>query len=133
MHFFLVAEKTDPTLLVQQYFETACKNNDLHLEIVTPASFNYLDHSAEKGDLLYRTSVSDTCYTLEKYLVSEGCISLRTSNKNGNSYNGEPSEIVHDIPTITDFISNEAHLPEYVASLGGFPIIVKALGGSKGV
>jgi hypothetical protein len=133
MHFFLVAKKNDPTADVQKYFKTACKNNSVDYEIISPESFSYLENSIEKGDLVYRTAIPDTCCVLEKYLMSKGCVSLRTSNKNGNSYDEEATEIVHDIPTIPDFMSNEALLEKYVETLGGFPIIVKVQGGSKGV
>lgn len=92
----------------------------------------------EDGDLLYRHGLSERGQTIEKLLVRDNighfytsvaaALGKRTSSYVYNERAGLP--VAKTIPLLP---SVESDIQVHVDYLGGFPLIVKVMGGSKGV
>lgn len=89
------------------------------------------------GDLLYRTATSHAARVLERTLMNEAVTTFHASfHRSFASYLQAPLLEYHGISvpkTIAFAHKDRTLLQEYVNALGGFPIIIKATGGSHGV
>ncbi|MBD3244814.1 MAG: hypothetical protein GF335_02360 [Candidatus Moranbacteria bacterium] len=93
------------------------------------------------NDALYRISTDFKSSIIEKILINENIICLYNSYINciGKMDNVLGSSIMHSklnlkiIPTVFTLPQNKDQIIKYTEFLGGFPIVLKALGGSHGV
>ncbi|MDR0608449.1 MAG: hypothetical protein LBG52_09245 [Candidatus Peribacteria bacterium] len=137
MKFFFIVKAQNPNSDVRKFLQQACEQRNIEFVETIPETFNYLTTSVQPKDLLYRASATDTCKALECFLLMKGATSYHMSVLRGMSVINDSFYLNHReslpiIPTIPD-ISNKQVLATYVENLGGFPIIVKATGGSHGV
>ncbi|NMB56513.1 hypothetical protein GYA19_01070 [Candidatus Beckwithbacteria bacterium] len=94
-----------------------------------------------KEDGLYRISTGNKSALIEKYLINSEVKVLYQNNKFclGKLTHNIGSSLIHqklDLPiikTIFEITNNRELLKKYVRYLDGFPIIIKAIGGSHGI
>ena len=139
MRLFIIAlptQKTTTRLLVE-----ACQMLDLNYEVLNPAEVAPVDIEVKPGDMVYRVSDASHygCLELEYDLIKRGAVSFYKQNDIFylnteeidtfilNDKNVPLPKTIYYIPT-----DREA-LRRCVDYLGGFPICIKALGGSHGV
>lgn len=94
-----------------------------------------------KKDALYRISTDRISLMIEKVLINKNTISFfdsylncigRRDNTVGSSLMNSKSDLPI-IPTVFALPTNKEQVFKYAQHLGGFPIILKALGGMRGV
>ncbi len=118
--------------------QAACAARDIEYEAVNPASFDYIHFPTPvPSDMVYRVGTNVTNVRVEQYFVSRHVTSFHTGvglvffNCTNPTllfeYNNLPT-----IKTIYSLTTNKERLREYVAYLGGFPVVIKILGGSNG-
>ncbi|MDR3169940.1 MAG: hypothetical protein LBU27_09760 [Candidatus Peribacteria bacterium] len=134
MKLFFIVKAHNPNSDIRNFLQQACNQRTIEFVEVIPETFNYLTVSVQPHDLLYRASATDACKAIECFLLMKGVVSyhinvLRGMSIINDSFYLNQKEALPIIPTIPD-ISNKQALPAYVEALGGFPIIVKATGGS---
>ena len=102
---------------------------------VDPYSFDFSKTSpVKKGDIVYRVGRSKFLRVLENFFITPDAATFyldpmsRTGDPFALAKNGVPTP-----RTIFCSVKKRTRLMQYVASLGGFPIILKALGGTRGL
>lgn len=115
--------------------ENACKALHIKFQALNPRSFDFSKPSpVKKGDIVYRISRGGLLHPFEKFLVKPG-VTTFYANSAVPSY--DPFVLTkHSLPcpqTIFCASRKRKMLMQYVEKLGGFPIIVKALGGTRGM
>lgn len=139
MNFFLLT--LDTQTITNRLLEEGCRENDVTYVPVDPSQQTELDLTPQKGDGLYR--VSDASHVgmieMEMALLSQNMVSFYTAPTFG-LINQEEFDSIHlpklGLPTpktVSHIPKDRAALKHAVEELGGFPIIIKALGGSHGV
>jgi RimK family alpha-L-glutamate ligase len=138
MDFYCIVEETNTS--VREFIISACKKKSLNYIEIDPGTskvdiLNY--PKPKKGDLLYRVSANNSnAKKIEYELFQEGVktfysdpdIIFRPSS--GLKLKKAGISIPKTIPVLT---SNRPILEKYAEHLGGFPIIIKAMGGKEGV
>jgi len=92
------------------------------------------------GSMLYRITIGRRAGVLERLLIHEHVATLFRDNLYSMRPMGDLAAAMLEeragipiVPTIHDFTSDRDLLARYVRKLGGFPVIVKRMGGSRGV
>lgn len=124
---------------VDEMLEQSCKDQGIEYVKLEANSFSYsmLDNF-EEGDILYRTSTSRNSSKLQSEILSY-CPYFKTIYHNLDGRFVGSSYLIHrraglNIPkTITRNTNQTEILKEDVNYLGGFPVILKITGGSKGI
>lgn len=121
------------------YLQKAAEERSIPLHEILFESFDYLNPpQLKKGDALYRLSIPERARQVEGYLYSKEIATL---------YKGFPqtfpsrqaSHIIcknNTIPmpkTIFSLTEDRKTLDGYVENLGGYPVIIKVRGGTRGV
>lgn len=140
MKFFCL--KADRNVITPQLLAESCKQRGIEFVEINPTTFDYTEPSPlSAGDLFYRaTDVTTngalevenfllnskiaTFYTeVEPYIPSPENLDFVILQKNG-----------FPIPLTINHLTNDKQLlKKYADYVGGFPLIIKALGGSHGV
>lgn len=115
--------------------QTAAERLGIQFCAVDPYSFDFSKPSpVKKGDIVYRVSRGKLLRVLEDFFIRPG---VATFYEDPMSRKGDPFTLSkYGIPTPkTIFCSTKKRrqLIEYVEALGGLPIILKALGGTRGL
>lgn len=127
-----------------KFLAAACQDRQVAFNLINPDEVDYTDASIHPapGDLLYRSSIirsgERASGIAEIHLLTDQVATFyhsyeRALNRNVTSF------IMHQkaglpIPrTIPRLTRDRALLKKYVAYVGGFPVIIKADGGSHGV
>lgn len=128
---------------IPEFFKEACITQGIefvsHDVSHQGTSFTLSDlPELKKGDLLYRCATNRIALTAERMMMNEDVTSFYTDWK--SIYKSRISSwFIHFkhglpvVPTYPGIPSNKNETKLCVENLGGFPIIVKALGGSLGV
>lgn len=135
--FYCIHEKR--TYADVEFLRAACEARQIEFLSLQPNTYNFADWSeAAAGSCLYRVSVSEPAVVLEKTLISEHVATfyrdwrLDIGHGFASHYFFQKSGV--PIPLTINYIGPRSpHLQAYVEQLGGFPIILKVLGGSHGV
>ncbi|NQV12938.1 MAG: ATP-grasp domain-containing protein [Parcubacteria group bacterium] len=116
----------------------SCHQRKIDFVPVLADKFNLTEAKDENEKaLLYRTSIGPASWAIEKFLTNEKTATFYQNYK--RSFSKYSNVIVLQkmgvpIPKTVSYLpQNKDLLKEYVNYLGGFPIIVKAEGGSHGV
>ena len=136
---YIVQTEAGATSQQGEYLKAACEKNGVAYNPVVADSFDFTNVAPlGAGDLLYRRSVAKTARACEQMLVGEGCATFykewnqvftaRSSSFYKHTHEGLPA-----IPSYPTLPENRELLMKAVDHLGGFPIILKVLGNSKGV
>jgi RimK family alpha-L-glutamate ligase len=119
--------------------QLACEKIKIPCQRINPADFNELSFPRlGQDDLLYRISTSQQSAVLEKYLLLDKPTTFYSSYLRSISDIGIKSLLLQhsNVPIPTTIYStnkDKKYLQACVDSLGGFPVILKASGGSHGV
>ena len=116
----------------------SCRQRKIDFVPVFWEEFNFTEARDENEKaLLYRASTKPTTWMIEKYLTDKQSVTFYQNYK--RSFSRYSNTIVHQklgvsMPRSIDHLpQNKDLLKEYVDYLGGFPIIIKAMGRSQGV
>ena len=115
--------------------EKAAKKNKVTFRLLDPYSYDFSGPSPlNKGDILFRASRGKILRTFENFLL---CPGLVTFYSDPVPRRRDPftllKENIFSPKTIYCATSDRRMLMKYVKKLGGFPIVVKALGGTHGL
>ncbi|HVX58607.1 MAG TPA: hypothetical protein VG964_02625 [Candidatus Saccharimonadales bacterium] len=119
--------------------EKACHDRGIEFVNVDSESFDFSDPpELETGSALYRVSIDPASSMVFRLLVAENVATVYQNLLVAMSQR-ITSALTHQkfglpvIPTIFDLPRDREKLKKSVDTLGGFPIIIKAVGGSHGV
>jgi len=134
MAFYALHIATTKTQRIEP-LRLACKKLGIEFKALDPYSFDFSRPSpVKKRDIVYRTNRGKVLRFFEDYIVRPGAV---TFYKNELFHKPDPFMLEkHKIPTPpTVFCLSNDHLEllKYVKKLGGFPVILKALGGTRGM
>lgn len=115
--------------------QDACKKLGVDFVALDPYDFDFSKPSpVKKGDIVYRVNRGKQLRFFEDYLVRTGVV---TFYKNEMFHKPDPFMLhkqgIATPKTIFCFSRRRKMITDYVAQLGGFPIVVKALGGTRGM
>ncbi len=118
-----------------ELLKAACAKLKIKFRTLDPFSFDFSRPSpVQKGDILYRVSRGKLLRALEDYVLRDG---VTTFYKNVSSRVSDPfvleKNAVATPKSILCLTSRRSLLTGYVKQLGGFPIVIKALGGTRGL
>jgi len=118
-----------------QMLESACKKLKISFEALDPLSFDFSKASpVKKGDIVYRLSRGKLLRFFEDYIVRPGAV---TFYQNQMFHKPDPFLLEkNNIPvpkTVFCLKKDRKQLENYVKKLGGFPVVLKALGGTHGI
>lgn len=140
MKLFIITSPTQKT--TNDLIVTACENRRIEYELLDPDFTAPSDIKCNTSDMVYR--VTDSFHyghlELEHHLASRGVVSFYKNDALPFTMNAEEidsillPELGVATPKTVNYIPKErSALLKCVDYLGGFPIIIKALGGSHGV
>lgn len=120
-------------------YKTVCSELGLELVVHDVATLNRLTAKAfGQDDIVYRIGTSRRARTYEYSTLSPECTSLYHDWRMGCMGRGA-SYFIHEkvgvpvIPTCADLPRSEEEMASCIEKLGGFPMVVKARGGSLGM
>jgi hypothetical protein len=123
-----------------ELFLNAAKVRGIDVIVQNPDTYDFTNiKQLGKGDLLYRITTSPRSRALEVLFIGSGIATFYNDLSYGVTYRLFGSVLINSrtnlpiAPTIFDFTNNRLALKRYAKYLGGFPIIIKILGGSRGV
>lgn len=143
MKFFAITNgRYDPANVSVKLLRDSCLQRGIEFVNVDCSTLDPLEiKPLGEGDLLYSVWDDHAAFTLERLLLTSETTSfhtdpLRPSNEFQNGYEAIIDHFKAGLPIIpTRFITSWEHtvLDHAVDSLGGYPLIIKRLGGSHGV
>ncbi len=115
--------------------ETACVNLKIDFKALNPVEFDFSKPSpVKRGDIVYRVSRGKILRAFENFMIKPG---VSTFYKDPEFRVRDPFVLFKDESfspkTIFCATKDRDQLKKYVKALGGFPIVIKALGGSRGM
>jgi len=142
MKFYCIAYPSNQP--ITELLKSACQARDIEYVEVNPAEYNYANPVLPAaGDILYRASPGQSgeraAIILERFMMHDQVATLYQEFTRSLVGAYSNSYIFHQkaglpIPkTINHLTRDRAQLKQYVEHLGGFPIVLKVLGGSHGV
>ena len=141
MKFYAIINR-GTNLTTRSMLEESCRQRGIDFVTLDPKNHDFTSLQAiEPGSVLYKVSTDPRSTTLFAYLVNDKVATVFESpNRAVATYdNVFGASLIHQrsnlpiIPTVFDLTRDPKKLQNYVERLGGFPIIVKAGGGSHGV
>lgn len=136
MKFYCINKKDSPGL-AREFLKKACRNLNVEFVEIVSENFNELEFpQLKKGDMLYRVSTDKNSVAVEQFLLNEHVATFYSSDTNQKaraSYLSLRGSSVAIPKTISVPSLNRKMIETYVDYLGGFPIIVKVVGSTKGV
>jgi RimK family alpha-L-glutamate ligase len=139
--FFLIDHEDQGETTTSKLLKKASKKLGVQFIKIIPDKFNYLDYpEPQPGDMLYRAATSSHRGSKEiaKYL-NRPCISTFYKTPERLFYPTDQHYPVHSYhklsmpKTIWHLTKDREKLDDYIEYLGGFPVIIKATGGSHGI
>lgn len=140
MKVYLIFNRaTKPTTL--NLLQQACLERKIESVVLDPSEINPMKVSLEKGDALYRISTwhNPGAKELETALIRPDIASFFTDATPTTIHNWKDNPVSYaylniPAPKTVGYIPQDRQiLSDVVEELGGFPIIIKAMGGSHGV
>jgi len=139
MRLFIIALPTQKTTI--GLLTEACQTLNVDYEILNPDEVAPIDVMVKPGDMVYRVSDASHygCLELEYDLIKRGAVSFYKNNDIFYLNSEEIDVFILDdknipLPKTISYIPKDRDaLRRCVDYLGGFPICIKALGGSHGV
>lgn len=117
----------------------ACSKRSVAFEVISSEDYNFSSPvTLSKGTILYKVSTDLRSSAVFKSLLRDDIATVYHDNDVAIAYT-ENSSMLHQkhglpiIKTIFDITRNRELLQAYATYLGGFPLIIKVLGGSHGV
>ena len=140
-HLIVARRGTDPT--TEKFLAKACQKRKIEMVIVEADSYDFSKlYRIKNTDGMYRSSDTPRAIKLAKILLDSKCVTFHSQLISMQEFNDAEKSleatILHQkkklpiIKTIFDITTDRRLLRNYVNYLGGFPIIIKALGGYGG-
>lgn len=124
-----------------QYLAAACAERNLTYRRIIDtdlslSDFNHLELGS--GDLIYRSSSSKKALTLEQSLITDTSKTILYDNHmiltgRGGSYKIMKKAGLPVIPAIPFLPHKKRETIEFAQQLGGFPLVIKVMGGMEGI
>lgn len=135
MNFYCITKNVRNTSYIA--FSEICKEKGINFIGLNPFKTNVLSLNIQKGDLVYRIADNKAANLLEKYILDKGAVGFyKDSSKINLLQDGFlaffENQKLPSPKTIVPITASRKILREYVEYLGGFPVILKVLGGSLG-
>ncbi len=138
MRFFALYTPTSDTDARAELLKKSCEERGVEFLVINPQTFDFTaPNPLQAGDALYRIAPSKAARVIERFLIRKDTVTLYQNNDRTFF---EADNILlykrHDIsvPKTIPYLSNDrTFLKKAVAYVGGFPLIIKAMGGSHGV
>lgn len=138
MRFFAIYTPNSDTDTRVSLLQKSCAERKIEFITLNPQTFDFTEESPLKqGDALYRIAPGKAARVIERFLMRDD---IATLYQNNDRTFFESDNILlykkHGVPvpkTIPYFRNDREFLKKSVDYLGGFPIILKAMGGSHGV
>lgn len=138
MKFYCINKK-DSLGKAREYLRNACGSLGIEFVEIVSEKFDAIEASVlSAGDMLYRVSTDKVSVAIEQFLMNENVATFH----NGQYFRNRSSRSSYialkgtEIPmpkTIPIPSLNKRVIEKYVEYLGGFPIIIKVVGGMRGV
>ncbi|MCK4635564.1 MAG: hypothetical protein KAT32_01765 [Candidatus Moranbacteria bacterium] len=139
MSFYCIVENKHSTDTSLKYLKKSCEEKNIKFIPIEVENFNFTNKiNLTKNDLFYRVKTGSKARIIESFLLNEEVSSFYT-NPDYSFINKDLQDIIYyknnlPIPKTINYLpKNKELLKKYVEHLGGFPIVIKALGGSHGV
>lgn len=119
--------------------KAACVQQGVELHAIDEENFDYFDLPVlGENDLWYRIARGERARSVEKKLINENCGHFFTHWKTALSGRGDTFYYhekagISSVPTIPIVPRGRQEAARFAEELGGFPLIVKVTGGTKGV
>ncbi len=139
--FYCISREQASPLTIKLLKE-ACKKRKIAFVLINSESYDFSQPlTLKNGDILYKVSTDERSTRLFKTLLHEGVVTIYKSLKDALRVadtigHGALLHEKHGLPiikTIFDLPEDKKLLKAYAKKLGGFPIIIKATGGSHGI
>ncbi|MBU0660653.1 hypothetical protein KKG22_00570 [Patescibacteria group bacterium] len=140
-NLYLILRK-DSNKTTFDLLKKSAEEKGIFVKVIYTEDFDFTENlTLSSNDALYRISTDFKSSIIEKTLINENVICLYDSYVNciGKMDNVLESSLMHSklklkiVPTIFTLPQNKDQIIKYTECLGGFPIILKALGGMHGV
>ena len=122
-----------------ELFAQSCEKLGIEFFPINCQTYDYFSlPELGSDDILYRSATGERARVFEKLLINDSCRHFYTHwdhslRGRGTTYFYHKKQGLPAIPTIPLIPKNREEVEKFSEELGGFPIIVKATGGSKGV
>lgn len=121
-----------------QLLEDACKKRGLTFKNIDPSTFDFANPDrTSKGTLLYRLQLGERAISVEQTLLGKNTTTFYQDQWHGfariRAIQYLPKAGVSTPRTVHELPQNTDLLEKAVDYLGGFPLVLKVLGGSHGV
>lgn len=140
MKFYCISRKANLNPTTLQLLEKACRANGVEFVLIESRTYDFAEPlEIESGSILYQLSADEQSRSIFRTLVRDDIATVFQDTKGALEYKDKIATVIHqkeDLPiirTIFDLPSEKALLKKYADYLGGFPVIIKAQGGSHGV
>lgn len=125
------------------YLRRAAESRGLRFVVIYQDKFNFTEKiKTQPRDLLYRARITRKSANIEKYLLLKNNFTtfrrdrMDIFNRYDNVFEASLIQEANGLPIIKSvfgFTKNREILSTYVKYLGGFPVVLKATGGSHGI
>ncbi len=127
---------SDVNRTTNKLLQDACTKRNVNFRQLDAAQADFTDlPSLAPGTLIYRAHVGGPYLTLERVLLNQDVVSFYSDPFHIVNHQYDPLTLLHaDLPIPkTVFQINRAYVDDAVKSVGGYPVIIKSMGGSHGV
>lgn len=140
-HLLVARQGADP--ITEKFLAKACQKRKIEMVIVSADSYDFSKlYRIKNTDGMYRLSDTPRTIKLAKILLDSKCVTFHSQLTSLQEFNDAEKSleatILHQkkklpiIKTIFDITTDRRLLRNYANYLGGFPLIMKALGGYGG-
>ncbi len=136
---FIHSSKNSEGGRTYKLFADSCKKLGIEFFPINCRKFDYFSlPELDSNDILYRSATGERARVFEKLLINDSCRHFysfwdQSLRGRGTTYFYHKKHGLPAIPTIPLIPKDRDEVEKFAEELGGFPIIVKAIGGSKGV
>jgi RimK family alpha-L-glutamate ligase len=138
MRFFALYTPTSDSDARALLLKKSCEEKGIEFITINPQTFDFTaENPLQPGDALYRIAPGKAARVIERFLMRDD---IATLYQNNDRTFFESDNILlykkHGVPvpkTIPYLRNDREFLKKAVEYLGGFPVILKAMGGSHGV
>jgi len=145
MNFYCIAKTSNfiyPTAaetvkITLDLLKKSCNKKDVNFNLIESQNAPKELPKIAPNDMIYRVTMDKNAVEIEKNLMQSGCQSFYKDNKyTTHLHDNELLQKEYNLPiikTVYEVTSDRSKLREHVDYLGGFPVVLKALGKTHGV
>jgi len=138
MKFYCIVKNKNKKNIAKRLLKKSCIERGINFLLIESEKYDFSKDCQLSGDdLLYRIATDKKSVIVEKKLLNSKCVSVYADYTNGinktkHDFLIQEKKSLPIIKTIIDVPNNVKLLKRYVDYLNGFPIVIKATGGSHG-